>query len=106
MATARATTTRTRNDIPPVHHDPVDLDVLTEAIVALARHDATCPQCEATLPDTECAERTRLKAAWSRVARRREIREAARMVAVEAVRRSSADHGSAGGQATAEETAR
>ena len=68
----------------------MDLDVLTEAVTALARHDATCPQCEASLPDSECGERTRLKAAWSRVVRRREIREAARMVAVEAALRGAA----------------
>lgn len=81
----------------------MDLDVLTEAVTALARHDATCPACEASLPDSECGERTRLKAAWARVARRREIREAARMVAVEAVKRGSADHAPAGGQVSAEE---
>ena len=78
------------NDRGPPHHVPVELDVLSEAIGALVRHDATCPRCDASLPDSECAERTRLKAAWARVVRRREIREAARMVAVEAALRGAA----------------
>ena len=92
--------------IPPVHDDPVDMDALTEAITALVRHEAGCAECDRLLPDGECEERARLKATWRQVVRRREIREEARLVAVEAVRRGSADHGSAGGQMTAEEPAR
>ena len=50
--------------------------MLSEAIGALVRHDATCTVCEATLPDTECGERARLKASW-----RRAVREGARLIA-------------------------
>lgn len=82
------------------------MDALTEAITALVRHEAGCAECDAKLPDGECEERARLKATWRRIVQRRELREAARLVAVEGLRRGSADHGSAGGQVTAEETAR
>lgn len=92
--------------VPPVHDDPVDLDVLTEAITALVRHEAACAECDRLLPDGECEERARLKATWRRIVQRREIREAARLVAVEGLRRGSVDYGPAGGQVTAEETAR
>lgn len=84
----------------------VDLDVLTEAITALVRHEAGCAECDRLLPDAECEERARLKATWRRIVQRRELREAARLVAVEALRRGSVDYGSAGGQVTAEEPAR
>lgn len=80
--------------------------MLSEAIGALVRHDATCPRCEASLPDSECGERTQLKATWRRIRQRRELREAARLVAVEGLRRGLVDYAPASGQVTAEETAR
>lgn len=89
--------------IPPVHDDPVDMDALTEAITALVRHEAGCADCDRLLPGGECATRAQLKATWRRIVQRRELREAARLVAVEALRRGSVDYGSAGGQMTAEE---
>ena len=67
---------RTRNDTPPRHPVPVDLDALTEAIDDLTRHRAECAECDALLPDAECEERAKLKASW-----RRAIREGGRMVA-------------------------
>ena len=76
--------------IPPVHDVPVDLDVLTEAITALVRHEAGCADCDRLLPDGECEERARLKATWRRIVQRRELREAARLVAVKAALRSAA----------------
>ena len=82
------------------------MDALTEAITALVRHEAGCAECDRLLPDAECKTRRQLKATWRRIVQRREIREAARLVAVEAVRRGSADYGPAGAQVTAEETAR
>lgn len=63
-----------RNDVPPLHHVTVDLDPITEAIIALARHDATCPECETTLPDAECDTRKQLKACWRRTVREGALR--------------------------------